>query len=144
VNIKRTLKFIIQRIVRGWTDEDTWSMDWTISKYILPRLKRFKKINNGYPNEFKSIKEWNGVIDDMIFSFNAIANQIETPMDDCLVINFDKDYEKDEKGNTIIRFNPNKEQKIALKKYKKESKILNDKIQKGLDLFGKYFRGLWW
>lgn len=29
--------------------KETWSLDITFAKYIVPRLKKFKELNNGYP-----------------------------------------------------------------------------------------------
>lgn len=29
--------------------KETWNLDYTIAKFVLPRLKLFKKLNNGYP-----------------------------------------------------------------------------------------------
>ena len=57
---------------RGWTDEDTWSLDWTISKFILPRLKRFKEINTCYPYK-QTKKSWDKKIDKMIKAFELAS-----------------------------------------------------------------------
>ena len=38
-------------------DNECWSLDLTIIKFILPRLKKFKEINiNSYPNECGNIE----------------------------------------------------------------------------------------
>ena len=66
--LKRTVKYICQIFIRGWCDADTWSLDYTIAKFTLPRLKRFKKINNGFPSSL-SEKEWNIILDKMIRAF---------------------------------------------------------------------------
>ena len=29
--------------------KETWRLDVTLAKYIIPRLKKFKELNNGYP-----------------------------------------------------------------------------------------------
>lgn len=39
------------RIRNGWDSSDTWSLQFTISKFILPRLKRFKEVSDGVPNK---------------------------------------------------------------------------------------------
>ncbi len=62
-----------QRRVRGWDNSDTWSLDWTMAKFILPRLKLFKEVNNGYPNGFTS-EGWDEVLDKMIFAMTAEAD----------------------------------------------------------------------
>ena len=55
-------------------DEDLWSLDITLAKYILPRLIRFKETNiNSYPPDFKSVDEWHNVIDKMIKAFEIVV-----------------------------------------------------------------------
>lgn len=66
--IKRFLKHLYQRIIRGWDDSETWSLDHSLAKLILPRLKRFKELQDGHPSDL-SEKEWDEIIDKMIFAF---------------------------------------------------------------------------
>ena len=61
-----------QRQYHHFTNEELWSLDVTISKFILPRLKRFKKSTNGYPSDL-TWKKWCAILDKMIFSFDVIA-----------------------------------------------------------------------
>jgi len=51
----------------------------TIAQFVLPRLKRFKLIQNGYPGELTEVK-WNAMLDDMIFALEHAAKQ-ERPLD---------------------------------------------------------------
>ena len=37
----RNLKYFWQRRTRGWDDSDLYSLDYTIAKFVLPRLKVF-------------------------------------------------------------------------------------------------------
>jgi hypothetical protein len=64
-----------QRIKRGFDDSETWSFDCTIAKFALPRLKRFKEVNNGSPRDMTE-EEWNNIIDEMIYSFEFISKDI--------------------------------------------------------------------
>lgn len=117
--IKAKLTRLFQRITRGWDDSDTWSLDYTIAKFALPRLKRFQELNNGWPDkDFMTFEKWNEAIDKMIWSFEQICN------------NFDG---LDMWDDTISKED----------NYKK-IKEFDDKVQEGLNLFGKYFRALWW
>lgn len=34
-----------QRLTKGYADEEIWNLDLTIAKFILPRLKAFRKMN---------------------------------------------------------------------------------------------------
>ncbi len=69
--IYRGVMFWWQRRVRGWDDSDTWSLDHTIAKLVLPRLKRFRKLNIGYPANLQEV-EWNLILDEMIEAFEII------------------------------------------------------------------------
>lgn len=70
--IKRAIRFFWQRHTRGWDDSDTWSLDWTLAHWLLPRLKRFKELNDGFPHPFTE-EEWDGVLDKMIKAFEIIV-----------------------------------------------------------------------
>lgn len=63
-----------QRRTRGFDDSQTWSLDHTIAVFTLPRLRRFKELNNGYPHGFTE-DSWNEAIDDMIYSLEASAHE---------------------------------------------------------------------
>lgn len=117
-----------QRIRYGFTDKDTYNLDDTIAKFILPRLKRFKILveeHGGVPGSIltkkqlesnnisdeahnKAHNKWLEIIDTMIMSFEMSLNTYE--------------YKND------------------IKKYQEYYK----KVNKGLNYFGKYFQDLWW
>ncbi len=115
------------RIRNGWDSSDTWSLDYTISKFILPRLKRFKEVNDGIPNEISkkyrdpnrkvsenmrlASEEWNKKLDKMILAFQRIIDEDED-------------------------FHDWKDKKY----WNEQEKIKED----GLKLFAEYFQDLWW
>lgn len=126
---------------------DLWSLDHTLALVILPVLIEYRKSKRyGVPvgldiayipledaEEDKQMQEWNEILDKMIWSFEQIVNidgaedwfWIEKPnFDECEI---SADYLTAVKG---------KYDHEAFKKY-------NEKIQEGLELFGKYFRNLW-
>lgn len=39
-----------QREENGFDDTETWHLDKTFALFLIPRLKRFIKVNNGFPN----------------------------------------------------------------------------------------------
>lgn len=47
--LKRDLRFWWQRRTRGWDDSDCWNIDATVAEFMIPRLERFKDINQSYP-----------------------------------------------------------------------------------------------
>jgi hypothetical protein len=84
INLKeREELFKQQRIERGWDDSDTWSLDHKIAEFVLPRLKRFKELNNGYPcrEENMTFELWNDILDSIIYSFEIIINEFEEKND---------------------------------------------------------------
>ena len=80
LRVKRAIKFFFQKRTRGWSDEETWNLDITIAKFVLPRLKRLKQLQNGYPGDLAEEK-WDEILDKMIFSFDKITNDEEIVME---------------------------------------------------------------
>lgn len=120
-----------QRCTRGWSDRDLWSLDYTIAKFALPRLKRLKETKHGIPTsmfddpssadeESYKIAEarWNEIMDKMIWSMDYIAN------------NREYDYYPDPANDSDER-----------DYYKLEAAEM--RFQEGMDLFAKHFRSLW-
>lgn len=115
------------RIRNGWDSSDTWSLDYTVAKFIIPRLKYFKKVNNGISNKIYkkyqdpnrkvsenmelASKEWNEKLDKMISAFQRIVDEDED-------------------------FHDWKDKKY----WGKQEKIKKD----GLKVFAEYFQDLWW
>lgn len=118
---------------------DTWSMDGTLAYIILPMLKQLKATKHGSPNvddkdvpkELRSTSapdkdnpwdiddnhhvRWDWVLDEMIWAFEQC--------------HADNDWEAQyhKRGDFDVK---------AWKKH-------DERIQRGLTLFGKYFRALW-
>lgn len=115
--------------------KETWNLDVNLAKYIIPRLKKFKELNNDYPgiSEMDTPEKWDEALDKMIQAFEYVIDLDEYWLDDPRY-----DY-------TDIMFGKNKEfyEKI------KENKITEDirrlaAINEGLQLFAKYYMNLWW
>lgn len=70
---KRSVRFLYQRLTRGWDDSDTWSLDQPLAKLIAPRLRRFREIYNGHPTDLTEA-EWNARLDKMIAAFEWYAS----------------------------------------------------------------------
>lgn len=67
--LKRRIKHSYQKIRYGFSNRELWSLDSSISAFILPRLKRFREITCGYPPDFNSLDEWKSALDKMIVAF---------------------------------------------------------------------------
>jgi len=63
----------IKRTYHNFKNEELWSLDTTIAKFVLPRLKRFKKATRGHPSDLTE-KQWDDILDKMIFSFDFIVD----------------------------------------------------------------------
>lgn len=58
----------------GFYFEECWNLDFTIARFILPRLVHFKKIQHSTPASL-SEKEWNEILDKMIKAFALLTDQ---------------------------------------------------------------------
>lgn len=120
------IKWFFQKLFKGYSDSELWNFDYTMAKWILPRLKRFKKDSISFPAELETPDKWDEILDKMIWSFDYIVNQDK--YEDEIMEKY-KDNEIDEDGHY---------------RWIKDTKELSAKCQEGLDLFGTYFRSLWW
>ena len=76
MKLPRPFRILWQRIIRGWDDSDTWSLDIPIARFVLPRLRRFKELNNGYP-PLLTEKTWDETIDKMIVAMELVVKNDE-------------------------------------------------------------------
>ncbi len=71
---KRDKSHARQRKEWGFCDEDLWNLSTTIAKFILPRLKRFRKMPRmGYPGSLTE-KQWDKKLGRMIAAFKVLAH----------------------------------------------------------------------
>jgi hypothetical protein len=74
--IKRVVKFLWQRRVRGWDDSETWNLGYRIAEFTLPRLKRWKSLGfMSYPCDLTE-KIWDSYIDEMIYAMESLGLDI--------------------------------------------------------------------
>jgi hypothetical protein len=143
---------------------DTWSVDHTLAPIILPLLKQLKTTKHGYgfiededaPKELRSVYalpketwEWDGnvearyewVLDEMIWSFEQLCD--ENAEDKFWITKPELDWEHMtepfEEGQKSREVKWTVEGKLDHEGLKAH----NERIQRGLVLFGKYFRTLW-
>lgn len=69
---KRDIRFWWQRRTRGWDDGDTFSLDHSLAKVILPRLKRFQEVRGGHPADMTD-DEWEKILSEMVWGFEFFA-----------------------------------------------------------------------
>ena len=68
MNNRQRKKYGKQRI----KPRDLWNLDYTIAKFIYPRLKAFKEIINTHPSDM-SFEEWKNTLDKMILAFELLC-----------------------------------------------------------------------
>lgn len=98
---RRYRKYQRQLQQRGFSDEETWNIDNTVSAFILPRLKRFREINNGYPQGL-SEKKWNQIVDKMIFAFEWNLGQFRGITDELTQAEIATGWKKYEEGLALF------------------------------------------
>lgn len=76
--IKRQLLFLYQRLTRGFDDSETWSLDYHIAKFALPRFKRFRQVYKGIPCGLTK-KDWDKILDDIEFflEYHSLINNCD-------------------------------------------------------------------
>lgn len=59
--------------------KETWNLDITLAKHIIPRLKKFKEASITYPgrDEMDTPEKWNEALDKMIQAFKYINDKDE-------------------------------------------------------------------
>ncbi len=137
---------------------DTWSMDHTLSQIILPMLKQLNKEKHGapyvddedVPDELKStnaepkenewdtdsnhFKRWDYVMGEMIWAFEHLV-------DDSWEEEFWSGDKNDQNEDIANMFKPGWKSKRVWDREGHEK--VDNRIKKGLILFGKYYRNLW-
>jgi len=114
------IKWSLQKMFRKYhcSDLNLWNLDIHLAKIILPKLIAFRSMPRlGYPASLQDENEWEKILDEMIFAFKYTLADAEIKRKE-----FEKKYGEINKENYV--------------KFEKRS-------QKGLELFGLYFRNLW-
>lgn len=117
---KRGLRFLWQKLTRGFSDDHVWCLDYTIAKFSLPRLRRLREWESGSPGCYTH-EQWWGMVDKMIWSMNEIVTN-------------EGSYPEEEP--------PNFSEEGMIESDCKR-RIYYQKLHEGLVLFGRNFRGLW-
>jgi hypothetical protein len=175
VNIRKYNKGAIDRKVDVEIESfDSWSLDHTLALIILPALLQLKASKHGIPHDFTNVggeswedqdsfdfykethneafekksKEWDEVLDKMIWSFQQIVMDNYDQLYHHGKGEYDfveSDYEypnpitgKLEKTYQMVDKNPNEHWYDHV-----GHQLHEERIQEGLELFGKYYRALW-
>lgn len=82
----RFLYYTYQRLFRGWDDSELWSLDHSFALWIVPRLKRMKEIQKGFPANLSDdwedgFEKWNIILNEMIEGFVIKINEFDEDID---------------------------------------------------------------
>ena len=126
VNMK--IKYKIQRIKRGWSDQDNWSFMDYMCDIIPPMIRQMKKNSISCSPEFydeknvnNECKQWEDILEEIAQGFEA-----GKAISDCSM-RWKKDHKK---------------YSLDWEDEKKEQELLAKKLDRGMELFGKHFLNL--
>lgn len=77
--------FIEQHEKDGFDNTEIWNLYITISKFILPRLKRFKEYNCSFPPSLEP-EQWENILNKMINSFELICKDDSNTKEEFIII----------------------------------------------------------
>jgi hypothetical protein len=86
-----------QLATNGFCDAETWDLSSVIAEFILPRLIRFKELNNGFPGGFTS-EEWDAILDQIIFAFDWSLHDLDEKYNKLTIEEREINWKKYEKG----------------------------------------------
>lgn len=75
---EREKHFAKQRLKHGFDDSETWSLNISIARFVLPRLKRFREISPCYPGNMTQ-KQWHKKLDQMILAMELVIEDVNGP-----------------------------------------------------------------
>lgn len=94
----RPVKFLGQRLTRGWDDSCLWSLDLAIIQFTYPRLKAFRELppsgtsfhptevypdghaQAGDPRPLTS-EEWDSILGEILVGFKMVVDEECYPLD---------------------------------------------------------------
>jgi hypothetical protein len=144
--------------------KDTWSLDSVLSPIIAEGLKKFLEVSNdpekgqwfGVPGIFETeglnlendedhliaFQAWQDCIEEMIYAFeNKEPNMNDY---DFSYVKGSHHGEKSGPDDRWTRHHMVPDNKDEYDRYRNDETIHLRKVQKGYDLFGKYYSALWW
>lgn len=49
IDVYLNVKWFFQRLIRGYSDDEVWNVNTAVLRYALPRIKHLRKITKSYP-----------------------------------------------------------------------------------------------
>lgn len=137
-DVRRHIKYFIQRGKRGFADCDIWNFSYYLSDVIAKGLQELKENGNGFPSEENMTEgKWVDILNEMINTFETSKeivdmNTIYLPSE-----RFTKDeYHKQMKF--VKKFNKKHDENMVVLTKEKVRRY-----ERGFKLFIEYFHSLW-
>lgn len=61
---------------KGFEPTETWNLDITLSKWIIPRLEYFIEVHDGHPVDLTE-EEWNNILNKMLDAFKQASYDVD-------------------------------------------------------------------
>lgn len=129
----RSIRYMYQFLTRGFSDKQIWNLDNSLSKFLQPRLREFRKNLSGHPSDLKGMKEWETILDKIDLAI--VYHQSDG---DDLDSGIDIDDVTFEYGGMKTK-KDEKKWNAWIKEMARRDKVMDD----GFALLGKYYRNLW-
>lgn len=144
---QRTRKKWLKKHGQYIAPKELWNLDYTVAKFVLPRLIKFKENSLGFPgyDEADTMNKWQDILQKMITAFEYIVTDDDWWVDDPRYDYSDGIHiEIDKNKKTLFHFRIDDWAKEIENNRDTEQDRRNEAIKEGLELFSKYFRHLWW
>jgi hypothetical protein len=76
VRIKRFFRWPWQILTRGFCDKDLWSLDYTIAKFIRPRIRAFRDNLHSHPGDLTE-QQWDDILKSIEDAMDLICKEEE-------------------------------------------------------------------
>lgn len=138
-DVRLWFKSTYQKMRYGVSNQECWSLDCTITKFILPRLKHFKKMQRyGYPPDITP-ERWEEILDELIWTFEYMKDDGET-INPFPTIQWNPSFDSVKACHNREK---TAEEKELISKWDVKNKELDKRKDEGLMLFAKYYSHLW-
>ena len=137
LNIPWELKYATQRFLRGWSDKDTWSMDFYLLSILPEMLKHLANNLNGCPASFydesapenQRLDKWKSVL---LKAAKGFEQRREWESDYTEMLGYEWDDEKATFSNPEFK-----------QLYEQKSKVIQAEFEESMDFLKTYFFTLW-
>lgn len=125
--------YAYQRVVRGWADCDTWSLDGRVAQMLAEAVEHLRVHSQGYPSGL-SEEIWNGMLKEMVEGFEAYLRSNDVP---------DQFVQKLETSTGIWADLGLKDSVCDWDKIKAYQEAELAKFHNGMKLFVEHYQSLW-